>query len=41
MSFQSTTDMAAPATPSEAASRIAVALSLFVWIAVVAMLFWR
>lgn len=41
MSFQLTTDMAAPATPSEAAARVAVALSLLAWVAVVATLFWR
>ena len=41
MSFQLTTDMAAPADASEAAVRVAVALSLLAWVGVVAMLFWR
>lgn len=42
MSFQLTPiDMAAPAAPSEAAARVAVALSLLAWVAVVAILFWR
>lgn len=42
MSFQLTPiDMAAPASPSEAAARVAVALTLLAWIGVVAMMFWH
>lgn len=42
MSFQLTPiDMAAPAKPTEAAARVAVALSLLAWVGVAAMLFWR